>query len=65
MEINAPECAADAGSLCQWIWDNTGVDVLARNSDAVLSATLHILLIVIIAIVAGSCSTGPSTGSPG
>ena len=52
MQINAPDCAADTGSVCQWIWDNTGVDVLAAHSDAVLSATLHILLIVIIAIVA-------------
>jgi small conductance mechanosensitive channel len=51
VDITAPECAADSGSLCQWIWDNTGADVLARNSDAVLSATLHILLIVIIAVI--------------
>jgi len=51
VDISAPECAADSGSLCQWIWDNTGADVLARNSDAVLSATLHILLIVIIAVI--------------
>jgi len=52
VEISAPECASQAGSLCQWIWDHTGVDVVARNSDAALSAVLHILLIVIIAIVA-------------
>jgi small conductance mechanosensitive channel len=51
VDITAPDCAADSGSLCQWIWDNTGVDVLARNSDAVLSATLHILLIIVIAVI--------------
>ncbi len=51
MDITAPECASDAGSLCQWVWDNTGADVLARNSDALASATLHILLILAIAFV--------------
>ena len=52
MDISAPDCAADAGSLCQWIWDNTGIDVIARNSDAALSALLHILLILVIAAIA-------------
>ena len=51
MDISAPECAADEGSLCQWIWDTTGIDVVAANSDAALSAVLHIVLIVIIALV--------------
>ena len=49
VDISAPACAADDGSLCQWIWDTTGVDVLARNSDAALSALLHILLILLTA----------------
>jgi moderate conductance mechanosensitive channel len=52
VQINAPECAADAGSVCQWLWDKTGVDVLAAHSDAVVSATVDIFLIVILAIVA-------------
>lgn len=52
IEISAPDCASDDGSVCQWIWDVTGVDVVARNSDAVLSATLDILLILVIAVVA-------------
>ena len=51
MEITAPDCAAQAGSLCQWVWDNTGADVLARNSDAFASAAIHIVLIVVIALV--------------
>lgn len=38
--------------MCQWIWDTTGVDVLARNSDLVLAAALDILLILVIAVVA-------------
>ncbi len=46
-----PDCAAQAGSLCQWVWDNTGADVLARNSDAFASAAIHIVLIVVIALV--------------
>ena len=51
VEISAPECAADTGSLCQWIWENTGLDVVARNSDQALSAILHILLILVIAVI--------------
>lgn len=51
MEITAPDCASEAGSLCQWVWDNTGAGVLARNSDAFVSAAIHILLILVIAVV--------------
>src|SRR6476620_9864654 len=51
MEITAPECASDPGSLCQWVWDNTGADALARNSDAVASGAVHILLILVIALI--------------
>jgi len=51
VEITAPECASDTGSLCQWVWDNTGADVLARNSDAVASGAVHILLILVIAFI--------------
>ena len=50
MEITAPECASDPGSLCQWVWDNTGADFLARNSDQVASSTLHIAAIVFYAL---------------
>jgi len=49
MEITAPECASDPGSLCQWVWDNTGADYLASNSDEFVSTALHILLILLIA----------------
>jgi small-conductance mechanosensitive channel len=51
VEITAPECASDAGSLCQWVWDNTGADYLASNSEEVASATVHILVILIVAFV--------------
>jgi small-conductance mechanosensitive channel len=51
VDISAPECAADEGSLCQWIWDTTGIDVVAANSNAALSAVLHIVLILITALV--------------
>ena len=52
MQISAPTCATDEGSLCQWIWDTTGVDALAQNSDRVLSAVLHIALILLTALIA-------------
>jgi small-conductance mechanosensitive channel len=51
VEITAPDCASEPGSLCQWVWDNTGADVLARNSDAFASAAVHILLIMVIAVI--------------
>ena len=51
MDISAPECAADQGSLCQWIWDTTGIDALAANSNAALTAVLHIVLILITALI--------------
>ena len=49
MDVSAPACAADAGSVCQWIWDHTGLDVIARNGDAALTGVVHILLILLIA----------------
>ena len=51
MDITAPDCASDSGSVCQWIWDNTGLDFVARNSDAALTALLHIGLILLIAVI--------------
>jgi small conductance mechanosensitive channel len=51
LDITAPDCAADTGSLCQWIWENTGADVVARNADTVVSAILHIGFIVVVALV--------------
>ncbi len=50
-EFKAPACAAEDGSLCQWVWRTTGVDALARNGDAVVTAAWHILLIIVTAVV--------------
>jgi small conductance mechanosensitive channel len=52
VQISAPACAADEGSLCQWVWQTTGIEVLADNGNAVLSAGLHILIILIVALLA-------------
>ncbi len=46
-----PSCPADGGSLCEWIWRTTGIDVLAENSNAVLSGVLHIVLILLTAVL--------------
>ena len=51
MQISQPACAADEGSVCQWIWQNTGIDVLADNGNAIVSAALHILLILVTALI--------------
>lgn len=49
--MTAPDCAADAGSVCAWVWSNTGLDFLARHSDAILSSALHIIVIVVLALL--------------
>lgn len=49
--MSAPDCAADAGSVCAWVWSNTGLDFLARNSDTILSSCLHIVVIVVVALL--------------
>jgi small conductance mechanosensitive channel len=51
VDVSAPECAADNGSLCQWMWENTGADLIARNADTVLSGVLHIGFIVVVAVI--------------
>jgi small-conductance mechanosensitive channel len=51
VDISAPACAADAGTLCQWLWDNTGVDLIANNADVVLRGAAHIGVIVVVALV--------------
>ena len=51
MQIAQPDCAADEGSVCQWMWQNTGIDVLAANGNAIVSAGLHILLILLSALI--------------
>ncbi len=51
MQISAPACAAEDGSLCQWVWQTTGIEVLANNGGVLLSAGLHILIILIVALL--------------
>lgn len=51
VQSSAPSCSADEGSLCGWIWRTTGNAVFAENSNAVLSAVLHIVLILLTAVV--------------
>jgi small conductance mechanosensitive channel len=47
-----PACAADAGSLCASIYRLTNNDFLSRSADAILTGTLHITLIVVLALAA-------------
>jgi len=51
VDISAPSCAADAGTVCQWIWENTGLDLVASNADVVLRGALHIAVIVVVALL--------------
>ncbi|MFC4948915.1 mechanosensitive ion channel family protein [Pseudonocardia sp. GCM10023141] len=47
-----PPCAADTGSLCATFYEWTKNDAIARSADTIVSTTLHILLIVVLALVA-------------
>lgn len=50
MDVSAPACATDAGSVCAWVWSNTGLEFLARHADGLLSSGTHILVIVLVAM---------------
>jgi moderate conductance mechanosensitive channel len=47
-----PTCADDAGSLCAAIYQLTNNDFLARSADAIITGTLHVGLIVLLACAA-------------
>jgi moderate conductance mechanosensitive channel len=47
-----PACADDAGSLCAAIYQLTNNDFLARSADAIITGTLHVALIVLLACAA-------------
>ncbi|WP_222853871.1 mechanosensitive ion channel family protein [Fodinicola acaciae] len=46
-----PACAADGGSICQSVWQATGVGWLAAASEYFVATPLKILLIVILAVI--------------
>ena len=52
LDVTAPACASDAGSVCQWMWDHTGLDFFALHADAALTSVVHILLILLISWLA-------------
>src|SRR5580765_7880541 len=52
VDVGAPDCASDPGSLCEWMWEHTGLDFFALHADAVLTGAAHILLIVLISLLA-------------
>jgi small-conductance mechanosensitive channel len=47
-----PTCADDAGSLCAAIYQLTNNDFLARSADAIITGTLHVALVVLLACAA-------------
>jgi small-conductance mechanosensitive channel len=44
-----PDCAAEDGSWCQWVYQLTDVDWLARSASAAVDVGASILLIVVVA----------------
>ena len=42
VDVNAPACASEAGSFCQWFWENTGLGFVARNADGALDALVPV-----------------------
>lgn len=47
-----PGCVADAGSWCATFYRLTNNDFLARSADAIVSSTMSIVFIVLLAVVA-------------
>ncbi|MDN5858247.1 MAG: mechanosensitive ion channel family protein, partial [Pseudonocardia sp.] len=44
-------CAKDPGTWCETFYRITNSDVLARSADAIVATTLHIALILVIALL--------------
>jgi moderate conductance mechanosensitive channel len=47
-----PQCVADAGSWCATFYRFTDNDFLARSADAIVSTTMEIVFIVLLALIA-------------
>ena len=47
--MNAPDCASESGSFCQWIWNETGAEWLAARADRFVGTLISIVLILVIA----------------
>ncbi len=47
-----PQCVADPGSWCATFYKITDNDFLARSADAIVSATMQIVFIVVLALLA-------------
>lgn len=46
-----PACAADAGSLCQRVYELTQTDWLSRSADQLITHLVVVLLIIVVAVV--------------
>ncbi|GAA1700479.1 mechanosensitive ion channel family protein [Fodinicola feengrottensis] len=46
-----PDCATDAGSVCQSVWQATGVGWLSAGSEYLVATPLKILLVIVLAVV--------------
>lgn len=49
--VKQPDCSRDEGSWCARIYQITHNDLLSRYADTVVSAGLHIVLIIVLAIL--------------
>ncbi|MCW2719533.1 mechanosensitive ion channel family protein [Pseudonocardia sp.] len=47
-----PQCVADAGSWCATFYRLTNNEFLARSADTIVSTTMSIILVVVLAVVA-------------
>lgn len=46
-----PACVADTGSWCATFYQLTSNDLLARSADTIMTAAMHIVIIVVLAVV--------------
>jgi moderate conductance mechanosensitive channel len=49
--VKQPDCSRDEGSWCARIYQITHNDLLSRYADTVVSAGLHIVLIIVLAVL--------------
>jgi small-conductance mechanosensitive channel len=47
-----PACATEAGSICQSVWQATGIGWLSAASEYLVATPLKILLVIVLALVA-------------
>ena len=46
-------CGEDPGAACEWVWDNTHNEALAKTANWLVDKPLQILIVVVLTFVIG------------